>query len=372
MKKFYFYLFLFFSLYSFSQATTLSENSKVSILTIGTGNASHELYGHTGIRIKDSKNGIDIVYNYGFFDFNTPYFVAKFVKGDMKYFVSTQRYMDFEYSYILDNRSIYEQEIDLSLDQKNTLYKNLNASLFSDDKYYTYKFIDRNCTTKVIDKLNDVLVNDSITTNKPVEISYRDILNINYLGHDYFTKLGINLIFGEKVDRTAETLFLPLELHTVLDSKIYNGKPLVSNTTTVFEAKNTAFKPSLLNSPYLIILILALVVLINNKKITSFYFSVVALIGVFLCLVGLYSFHEEVLWNYNALLFNPLLLGFVFAIHKRSAKTIITWGKINLVCLTAHLLLIINKVDLMLFLPFTIAHFIIISRIIMSCKKISD
>ena len=369
MKKLYFYLFLFFSLHSFGQSTTLSENSKVSVLTIGTGNASHELYGHTGIRIKDSKNGIDIVYNYGFFDFNTPYFVAKFVKGDMKYFVSTQRYMDFEYSYILDNRSIYEQEIDLSLDQKNTLYKNLNASLFSDDKYYTYKFIDRNCTTKVIDKLNDVLVNDSITTNKPVEISYRDILNINYLDHDYFTKLGINLIFGEKVDRLAETLFLPLELHHVLKTKTYKGKPLVTNTKTVFEAQKTDFKPSLLNSPYLIILILALIVLINNKKVTSFYFSVVALIGVFLCLVGLYSFHEEVLWNYNALLFNPLLLGFVFVIHNRSAKTIITWGKINLVCLIAHFLLIINKVDLMLFLPFTVAHFILITRIIMKCKN---
>ena len=369
MKKLYFYILLFFSLNSFGQSTTLSENSKVSVLTIGTGNASHELYGHTGIRIKDSKTGIDIVYNYGFFDFNTPYFVAKFVKGDMKYFVSTQRYMDFEYSYILDNRSIYEQEIDLSLDQKNTLYKNLNASLFSDDKYYTYKFIDRNCTTKVIDKLNDVLVNDSITTNKPVEISYRDILNINYLDHDYFTKLGINLIFGEKVDRTAETLFLPLELHSVLNSKTYYGKPLVTNSKTIFEAQKTDFKSSLLNSPYLIILILALIVLINNKKVTSFYFSVIALIGVFLCLVGLYSFHEEVLWNYNALLFNPLLLVFVFTMYKRSAKTIITWGKVNLVCLIAHFLLIINKVDLMLFLPFTVTHFIIISRIIINCKK---
>ena len=368
MKKlFTFFLFLF-SISNYSQSNSLSEASKVSIITCGTGNESYSLYGHTGIRIKDSLKGIDIVYNYGAFDFQTPNFILKFVKGDLQYFVTTNAFQDFEYTYKYENRSIYEQELSLSLAQKQKLYQNLNSSLFSDDRFYTYKFIDRNCTTMVIDKINEILEKEIITTKKPVTISYRDIL-YPYLENHYFEKLGINIIFGEKVDRKAETLFLPLELHSVLKTSQYNGKLLVENNKTVFEAKKINFKPSLLNSPYLIILLLAVIVFINKKKITSFYFTIAALLGIFLCLVGFYSFHEEVLWNYNALLFNPLLLGFVFAIHNRNAKTIITWGKVNLVCLIVHFLLIINKVDLMLFLPFTIAHFMIISRIIMNCKK---
>ena len=65
-----FFLFLF-SISNYSQSNSLSEASKVSIITCGTGNESYSLYGHTGIRIKDSLKGIDIVYNYGAFDFQT-------------------------------------------------------------------------------------------------------------------------------------------------------------------------------------------------------------------------------------------------------------------------------------------------------------
>lgn len=368
MKKIFAFFFILFSISSYCQSNTLSEASKVSIITCGTGNESYSLYGHTGIRIKDSLRGIDIVYNYGAFDFETPNFMLKFVKGDLQYFVTTNTYQDFEYSYKYENRSIYEQELRLSLAQKQKLFQNLNSSLFSDERFYTYKFIDRNCTTMVIDKINEILGKKIITSIKPITISYRDIL-YPYLENHYFEKLGINIIFGEKVDRTAETLFLPLELHSVLKTTQYSGKPLVQNNKTIFEAEKAEFKSSLLNSPYLIILLLTLIVFINNKKIISIYLSIVALLGAFLCLVGLYSFHEEVLWNYNALLFNPLLLVFTYTIYKRSTKTIITWGKINLVCIIAHLLLIINKVDLILLLPFTVANFIIISRIIMNCKK---
>ena len=342
MKKLYTFFLFLFSISNYSQSNSLTEASKVSILTCGTGNESYSLYGHTGIRIKDSLRGIDIVYNYGAFDFDTPNFMLKFVKGDLQYFVTTNSYQDFEYSYKYENRSIYEQELNISIEKKQELYKNLNSSLFSDDRFYTYKFIDRNCTTMVIDKINEILGEEIITTFKPIAFSYRDIL-YPYLENHYFEKLGINIIFGEKVDRKAETLFLPLEMHSVLKNSQYNGKLLVENNKTIFEAEKVEFKESLINSPYLIILLLALIVFINNKKIISVYFTIIALLGVFLLLIGLYSFHEEVLWNYNALLFNPLLLVFVYSIQKRNSKTIITWGRINLICIIVHFLLIINK-----------------------------
>ncbi len=368
MKKLLILFLTLISLSNYGQSNTLSKTSKVSIITCGTGNESYSLYGHTGIRIKDSLQGIDIVYNYGAFDFETPNFMLKFVKGDLQYFVTTNTFRDFEYSYRYENRSIYEQELDLSLVQKQELFQKLNSSLFSDERFYTYKFIDRNCTTMVIDKINEILGKETITNIKPVKISYRDIL-YPYLENHYFEKLGINIIFGKKVDRMAETLFLPLELHSVLKTSQFNEKQLVTKNTTIFEAQEVPLESSLLNSPYIIILLLAIIVYINNKKIISLYFTIIALLGIFLCLVGLYSFHEEVLWNYNALLFNPLLIGFVYSIYKRSSKTIINWGRINLIAIIIHFLLIINKVDLTLLLPFTIAHFVIISRIIISCKK---
>jgi hypothetical protein len=36
-------------------------------------------------RVSDAVLGVDVVYNYGAFDFSTPNFVMKFVKGDLQY-----------------------------------------------------------------------------------------------------------------------------------------------------------------------------------------------------------------------------------------------------------------------------------------------
>lgn len=73
---------------AFCQSISLSENAKVSILTCGLGPESYAMYGHTGIRIQDTSKQIDVVYNYGAFDFDTPNFIGKFVKGDLQYFVT--------------------------------------------------------------------------------------------------------------------------------------------------------------------------------------------------------------------------------------------------------------------------------------------
>jgi hypothetical protein len=368
IKKFLLFIALTLSSIGFSQNNILTEASTVSILTCGTGNESYSLYGHTGIRIKDTAKGIDLVYNYGAFDFDTPNFMLKFVKGDLQYFVTTNTFQDFEYAYRYDNRSIYEQELSLSLDQKQQLYQQLNSSLFSNERFYTYKFIDRNCTTMVIDKINAIIGEGTIATEKPVSISYRDIL-YPYLEKHYFEKLGINIIFGQKVDRAAETLFLPLELHKALEKTTINNKPLRSKNTTIFEAKKTEYTPSIFNSPYITLAILLLIVLANNKRVTAIYFTTAGLLGVFLALVGLYSFHEEVLWNYNVLLFNPLLLVLVYAMYKSSTSQIIKLGKLNLICLIGYLLYLLNKVDLLLLMPFIATHFILIFRIIKKCKE---
>ena len=67
-----------------SQTLQLSENAQVSVLTCGNGNELYSLFGHTAVRIFDPQTNIDIVYNYGAFDFATPNLDARFSKGDLK------------------------------------------------------------------------------------------------------------------------------------------------------------------------------------------------------------------------------------------------------------------------------------------------
>ena len=128
MQKKIFLLFNFlFIISSYSQTYPITENTKISVLTVGTANESHSLYGHTALRIYDSKTNIDIVYNYGMFDFNTENFMLKFVKGDLQYYAAAYPYQDFEYNYHEENRSIYEQVLNISLSEKQQLFEKLNT-----------------------------------------------------------------------------------------------------------------------------------------------------------------------------------------------------------------------------------------------------
>lgn len=356
-----FFLFILF-FQGFSQGFQLSENAKVSILTIGTAEQSYALYGHTAIRFNDIQNHVDIVYNYGSFDFNTEYFMLKFVKGDLQYFVTSSSYIDFEYNYQYENRSIYEQELNLTQAQKQNLFNEINSSLYSDERFYTYKFIDRNCTTMIIDKVNNILEEEVIKFQSPVQESYRSIL-FPYANNHFYQQLGINIIFGTKVDQKGKKLFLPLDLMQQLKATAVNGKPLVNQTQTLFEARAESKPISYLDSIYSLILFLLIIIVVNNRRLTLTYFTILGLLGIFFCGIGLYSFHEEVLWNYNALLFNPFYLVYVYFFLKKNKTKLLRTKWFLLLMLLIYIIIMLNKVHLVSVLPIIITNLVLLFRL---------
>ena len=358
-------LFLLLPILSFSQNVILSDNAKVSILTCGTAPVSYAMYGHTGIRITDFVNQIDVVYNYGAFDFTTPNFMMKFVKGDLQYFVTSDNYYDFEYNYKLDGRSIVEQELNLTKEQKQQLLNELNNSLTSDERFYTYKFIDKNCTTMVVDKINKILGSDILKQPKS-EQSYRDIL-YPYMT-DFYMKLGIQIIFGTKVDQPATRLFLPLELEKVLETATLNGKK-IAQPTKVLNDNSVTVPFSWLNSIYSLVAAMLLLILLNKKSIQITYFILAGLLGLFFFLVGFYSLHEEISWNYNILLFNPLLLVFAYFYWKNNTQKIILFGQICIALTLIYLAYIVSKVQLLIVLPIVALHLFWLIKIVLKEKK---
>ncbi|WP_310556191.1 DUF4105 domain-containing protein [Flavobacterium sp.] len=362
LKKILVLVHFFIFLFGFAQTSPITTNTKISILTVGTANASHSFYGHTALRIYDSKSNIDVVYNYGMFDFRTENFMFKFVKGDLQYYAEAYPYKDFEYSYHQENRSIYEQLLNLSLDEKQRLFNNLNSSLSSNDKYYTYKFIDRNCTTKVIDALNVVLKSKVIVKKNVDSKTYRDVL-YPYVENQFYQKLGINIIFGTKVDNQATYLFLPFDLMENLNQTKHQGKPLVLENKTLFEAQKNETGFSFFDSIYSLITALLIIVVLNKKALNIIYFSILGLIGLLFSVIGLYSFHQEVLWNYNILLLNPLLLVLVFFMMRNNQKWIKRISLVSLLLLGSYTIYMLNKIHLWIVLPIIITNAIILIRL---------
>ena len=63
---------------SFALPTDTTNAWQVSLLTCGPGVEVYNQFGHSAIRMKHELRGIDVVYNYGIFDFNPPNFSLKF------------------------------------------------------------------------------------------------------------------------------------------------------------------------------------------------------------------------------------------------------------------------------------------------------
>lgn len=70
---------LYLLIFSNGQAIASDNDSiRLSLLTCAPGEEIYSLFGHTAIRYEDPVNGIDAVFNYGLFSFNTPNFILRF------------------------------------------------------------------------------------------------------------------------------------------------------------------------------------------------------------------------------------------------------------------------------------------------------
>ncbi len=93
-KLLFLFLFLFIEVIN-AQQNVLSEQAEISILTIGPGSSLNDSFGHSGFRVQDHIKGIDLVFNYGVYDFETPNFYTKFAQGKLNYLIGVNYYEDF-------------------------------------------------------------------------------------------------------------------------------------------------------------------------------------------------------------------------------------------------------------------------------------
>lgn len=294
-----------FSFIAHSQGLQLSDQAQISVLTCGSGDEMYSIFGHTAIRVQDNLTGFDTVYNYGMFDFNTPNFYSKFIKGDLLYSVGEENHNDFLATYKYYNRSVNEQFLNLSLEQKQAIFDKIQHQLATNERFYQYKFIDNNCTTKVVDLLNEVL-------EDPIEVDFegnvdsqRNILN-SFLPKNYFEKLGINLLFGKNVDKENDKVFLPEKLmHSIANTKIENRK-LEQNDITHYTKIENEDNNNWNTIYFFSIICLILAFLSKVRFVQILFFGFIGILGSVILAVSLFTHHSELVWNESLFLFNPL------------------------------------------------------------------
>ena len=317
MKHFLLFIsFLIFNQPLQAQYQTLSPNSRISVLTIGPGNSLNDSFGHSAYRVKDSL--MDIVFNYGVYDFDTPNFYTKFAQGKLNYKIGANYFEDFRKSYIRQNRTIQEQILNLSLDERQKVFNFLSKNYEPANQYYLYDFFYDNCATKI----KDVLVyslNDNIEFNKPESFeskTFRTLIQ-NNLNWNSWGSFGIDLALGSIIDKKAsatEHMFLPSYIYSFFDVaslKSNSDKKLVVERKTIYTKTEKTSSTNFLLSPFFFLLLISLIIIsitykdIKNKRRSKWLdvvlFAITGIIGIVILLLWFATDHEATAGNYNLL-----------------------------------------------------------------------
>ena len=327
---------LFVILSSFSQTRRLSPDAEISVLTIGQGSSLNDAFGHSGFRIKDTRLGIDEVYNYGIYDFNTPNFYLKFAQGKLNYLIGKNSFEDFYNSYVYQNRSIQEQTLNLSETEKQQLYDYLLNNFKPANRAYLYDFFFDNCATKIKDVV--VLnVDSKVVFNEPKGFqpkTFRTLIQ-EQLDVNSWGSVGIDLALGSVIDRPAtpeEHMFLPQYIHTFFGAATFanTNKNLVTKDEVLYKKKETETSKNLLFSPFVIFGVLGLIIIAityfdykkqrRTKLLDLLIFSITGLIGILILFLWFATDHEATAQNYNLLWAFALNLFVIGQLNKPSPK----------------------------------------------------
>ena len=334
----FFSFFIFLPFKSIAQDITLSETAEVSMLTMGPGSVLNDSFGHSAFRIKDSKQNIDVVYNYGVYDFDTPNFYLKFAQGKLLYTLARNNFTPFYDYYSKQNRWIKEQILNLNSSEKQEIFNFLQNNYKPENRKYKYDFFFDNCATKMRDVLVTVL-KDKITYQKDLDsnsYTFRELIQKN-VDWNSWGSFGMDIAIGAVVDRKAtawEYQFLPEYVFKAADKATLNrGQDdisLVKDTIVLFENSPKEKIINFLTSPLFIMGLLAFIILgftykdyknnSRNRWLDLSIYSITGIIGVLLLFLWFATDHSTTHNNYNLLWAFPLSLFFVVAISKKIPK----------------------------------------------------
>ena len=362
-----------FTFLLFAQTNQLSPNTEISVLTIGPGESLNDAFGHSAFRINDRSVGIDVVFGYGEYDFDTPNFYLKFAQGKLNYLMSKHSFSYFTSYYVRYDRTIDEQILNLSQAQKQNLYAYLINNYKLENRGYLYDFFYDNCATRIRDVAVQS-IEEPITFNTPENFEAKTFRKLIYdqTGRNNWGSFGIDLALGSIIDRQAtpyEHMFLPKYIHAFFGAATLNGSErLVKTSRQLYKRNNPPSVSSFLFSPLMIFGIIGIVILFitysdykrnaRNIWLDGILFAVTGIIGIFMLLLWFATDHTATAYNYNLLWAFPLNLIAIGQLLKPAPKSwlrkFIKLLLIKLVLLTFHWIIGIQMYAIG-FIPFLIA-----------------
>ena len=317
--------------------TRLSDSAFASILTCGAGDEFYTSFGHSAIRVCDSTIGLDIVYNYGTFDFDIPHFYWTFALGNLNYCLSRESFGSFLAEYTWEGRAVWEQRLRLSPQEVNNLFVSLENNYLPQYRYYLYDFFRDNCATRVRDMVSTSLCHRTLSaeTTADTNISYRGILYRSTESTLLWWRLGVDIALGLHCDHRCsnyEYMFSPIEMMRQFDTLTVSDtrQPLAEPAQQLLEETRTPLNRSV--SPVLTFWVVFIGVLcltiIGWKKqwrlrwFDTLLFGLTSLVSIVVMFLWFGTSHYCAEFNLNILWASPFFI-YIMLQHKRSAHWIL-------------------------------------------------
>lgn len=323
---------------------TISKNAELSLITCSPGNELYSIFGHSAIRVSDSTTNTDLIFNYGVFDFSTPNFYWKFIRGKLQYQLAIQDMDRFLQEYRMEGRFVKEEKFLLSQREKSRMISFLERNYLPENRFYLYDFFYNNCSTKIWDVLKSQVDSElEFDTSVYSPKSFRDMMD-PYLETAPWARLGIDILLGVPADKIAtfqQQMYLPDYLsrnmgHTLRPDTM-NGHRKVLGPQHVILERNP--ERSSFNTPVIKplhagwLLFLAVVVLSffsgakARKWFDGIFLTLLGLLGVVLIFMWMATDHQQMEWNLNILWANPLSLLFTwFVLRKKMRSALWIYG----------------------------------------------
>ena len=295
-------------------------NIRISLITCYPGSEIYELYGHTELRVSTPES--DVVYNYGVFDFNTPNFTYRFVKGDADYMVQgfPARYVGYGNA----GRKMVEQVLNLTPSAALAIKNALEKNALPENCKYKYNYVLDNCATRPRDIVEQAVGSTLRYGAMPEKMTFREEMH-HYNKNYAWQQFGIDLALGSGLDYELdyrEEMFVPMVLMGAFDSATYelDGKrvPLVEYSQVINPGSDDGailpptpwYATPMALAIVLLLLVMALSVRDYKREkvcrwLDCVLFMTYGLLGCLIFFLIFESAHEATSPNYNALWLHP-------------------------------------------------------------------
>jgi len=299
----------------------------LSLLTCSPHDEVYSLYGHTAVRMLDLRNGMDVVYNYGIFNFKAPHFVARFVFGKTDYELGKFPTAPFLAYYSKWGSQVTEQTLNLTRQEKLRLLSALEENYRPENRVYRYNIFFDNCSTRPRDIIERCVDGSVGYQQAPQDKTWRQLLHEKTWRHAWAT-FGNDMLLGlgaDGVPTLREREFLPEWLMADFRTATIVGgdgrtRPLVSGERALV-AKGVQggpmLPPSLVTAvlPLLLLAFTLLLCLRHRREsevplaLRLHDMALLTVMGVIGCILTVMSFSDHPFTSPNLLLlaFNPLL-----------------------------------------------------------------